>query len=78
MRPNEAKVTEELLRTLDCVDISFSIARHAGTLRKTWNARGFALSLADAMIAATAIDHQCTLMTDNQKHFPMPELKKLP
>jgi predicted nucleic acid-binding protein len=31
----------------------------------------------DALIAAVAIENGLTLATDNPKHFPMPELKRL-
>ena len=36
------------------------------------------LSLADMMVAATALEHGLALMTDNRKDFPLPELNFYP
>jgi predicted nucleic acid-binding protein len=36
------------------------------------------LTLADTIIAAIALEHGCTLMTDNLKDFPIPELSHYP
>jgi len=36
------------------------------------------LAYTDVTIAAVALTHNLVLVTDNQKHFPMPELKLLP
>ena len=35
-------------------------------------------SLADMMVAATALEHGLSLMTDNRKDFPLPELTLYP
>jgi predicted nucleic acid-binding protein len=46
----------------------------AGLLKREWAAKGVTLSVADCLIAAAAIAHGCTLITDNIKDFPMKEL----
>lgn len=74
MRPHEAARTEQLMSSLDWYDMTRSIARRAGRLRFDWGSEGVTLSLADTLIAATALEHGLTLITDNRKHFPMPEL----
>ena len=40
-------------------------------------AEGYTLSYTDVTIAAVAPTHKLVLVTDNQKHFPMPELPVL-
>ncbi|MGH9770125.1 MAG: type II toxin-antitoxin system VapC family toxin [Candidatus Acidiferrales bacterium] len=74
MRPHEAARTEQLLSSLVWYEITRAVARRAGRLRFDWARQGATLSLADTLIAATALEHGLTLITDNRKHFPMPEL----
>lgn len=74
MRPEESSYTDELLSTLIWVEISAPIARRAGTLRYDWARKGVTLTLTDTMIAATALQYNLTLITDNRRDFPMPEL----
>jgi predicted nucleic acid-binding protein len=40
-------------------------------------AEGYTLSYTDVTIAAVALTHKLVLVTDDQKHFPMPELPVL-
>lgn len=44
-------------------------------LRNEAARRGTTLALADVIVAATALEYGLTLMTDNRKDFPIPELK---
>jgi predicted nucleic acid-binding protein len=76
MRPDEAQRTEALLSVLDCYDLTGTSARHAGALKQQWAQKGRTLALADMIVAAIALQHGCTLMTDNRKDFPMEELNK--
>jgi predicted nucleic acid-binding protein len=76
MRPDEAQRTEVLLSVLDCYDLTGTSARHAGALKQQWAQKGRTLALADMIVAAIALQHGCTLMTDNRKDFPMEELNK--
>lgn len=75
MRPGEEEPTEALLAGLECFDLTSSSARLAGKLKNQWSKRGRTLALADALIAAIAIEQRCALLTDNRKDFPMPELQ---
>jgi predicted nucleic acid-binding protein len=74
MQPGEEASTEAFLSSLECYPINGAIARRAGALKSVWARKGRTLSLADMMIAATALEHSLTLMTDNRKDFPLPEL----
>lgn len=78
VRKGEELATESFLRAFGCYDINFRIGKKSGELRNEWARKGRTLALADAIIAASAIEHHCILMTDNQKDFPMPELKFYP
>lgn len=74
MRPTEARQTELLLRQLDYVPISWEAAKLAGTLKRDWARKGMTLTLTDTTIAAVCLTHAMTLVTDNRRHFPMPDL----
>jgi predicted nucleic acid-binding protein len=76
MRPDEAQRTEALLGALDCYDLTGNSGRRAGALKQQWAKKGRTLTLADTIVAAVALEHGCTLMTDNRKDFPMEELDK--
>jgi predicted nucleic acid-binding protein len=43
-------------------------------MKLRWSRRGRALSITDTMIAATALEHESLLMTQNRKHFPEEEI----
>jgi len=75
MRPDEEADTEALLRYLEVFPLTAEIARHAGLLRYRRARQGRTLSLSDMIVAATALEFDLTLMTDNRKYFPIPELK---
>ena len=74
MRPHEEQATDQFLSALIWYDITRGVARHAGRLRFEWAQRGVTLALADSLIAAKALEYGLILITNNQKHFPMPEL----
>lgn len=78
MRPEEEPATRRLLDLLECYDISRSSGELAGRLKRDWSRKGRTLTLADTMIAAVALENGCTLLTDNRKDFPMPELRLYP
>jgi tRNA(fMet)-specific endonuclease VapC len=75
MRQHEATRTAELLEQLDVYPVTLEIAKHAGTVKNEWRIKGYTLTLADTLIAATAIRHRMVLVTDNRKDFPMAELE---
>jgi predicted nucleic acid-binding protein len=74
MREQELDATFELLDSLETMDVTRWIADQAGELIRSWKSRGVTLGDADAIIAATALQHGLTLVTTNPRHFPMPEL----
>jgi predicted nucleic acid-binding protein len=75
MRPEEEEQTKAFLNSLECYEITASVAEIAGKLKRQWAKRGHTLTLADTIIAAVALRHGCPLATDNRKDFPMPELQ---
>lgn len=75
MREGEEAVTEELLSSLDCFPVTEEIARRAGQIRATQRRIGRTFALDDMMIAATAIQFGCRLITDNRKDFEVPGLE---
>jgi predicted nucleic acid-binding protein len=77
MRPEEERQTKYFLLSLNCHSISADVGERAGKLKNHWARKGRTLTLADAMVAAIALEQRCPLATDNLKDFPMPELKLL-
>jgi predicted nucleic acid-binding protein len=78
MRPKEEDKTEQLLQSLEYYEIKWEVARLAGLLKRDYAKKGSTLSLTDTTIAAVALEYNLTLITDNVKHYPMPELKLYP
>jgi predicted nucleic acid-binding protein len=64
--------------SLDFIPVTAEAAMQAGLLRRDWRQKGHTLSYSDVTIAAVAIHRRLPLLTDNRKHFPMPELELLP
>src|SRR5260370_42686580 len=77
MRPGEEAKTEMFLRSLEFFPVTWEVAQLAGDLFRRWRQKGQTLSYADVTIAAVALTHKLVLVTDNRKHFPMPELQIL-
>jgi predicted nucleic acid-binding protein len=78
IRPGEQEKTQAFLDSLEFVPVTAEIAQQAGLLRRDWREKGQTLSYTDVTIAAVALNHGLPLLTDNRKHFPMPELQLLP
>jgi predicted nucleic acid-binding protein len=57
------------------VPVSIAIAQRCGRLVGSERRKGFQADLADAYIAATALEHGLTLATLNRKHFERFQLK---
>ena len=75
MRAQEEKATRAFMGSLVFLPVTSEIAEHAGHLKARYARRGKALSVQDATIAAVSIAYGCTLVTENVKDLPMPELK---
>ena len=78
IRPGEEAKTAQFLRSLEFYPVTWEAAQLAGEGFRQWRQKGQTIGLADVTIAAVALTHKLVLMTDNQKHFPMPELQLLP
>jgi len=57
------------------VDVSRSIAEHAGRYRNSITSQ--TLELDDCLIAATAYVYRADLATGNIKHYPMDDISKI-
>jgi predicted nucleic acid-binding protein len=75
MRSGEEPRATAFLDSLRCFPITKPIARLAGTLKMQWAAKGHTLSIDDMFVAATALEHDLPLVTDNRKHFPVHGLR---
>lgn len=54
-----------------------AIAKEAGRYRYEFARVGTTLSATDSLIAAVTIANDATLITNNLRHFPMPEIRLL-
>ncbi|MBV6402785.1 MAG: Ribonuclease VapC10 [Anaerolineales bacterium] len=71
MRIYERESTFNLLDSLDSIEMTNEIADMAGEIYYSGRARGVTFGEADAIIAATAMQHGLALVTTNAKHFSM-------
>jgi len=78
MHPHEEERTMELLDSLENIPVDEVIADRAGRLIYQYARRDIQLSSPNALIAATAFQHELTLAQTNPKHFPMPGLPVYP
>ena len=69
MRPTEERVTMELLSALSNLPVTLAVADRAGRLIFTAARRGVQTSFPDALIAATALEHDLVVVTTNVRHF---------
>jgi predicted nucleic acid-binding protein len=75
MRPSEAELTEALLRSLEFLPSTYAAGKLAGEMLAEAREARRSVTLADCSIAATAITHNCTLITENARDFHLPKLK---
>lgn len=74
MREKERAATEEMLDSLEYYEVTKEIARRAGQYKRVYREKGVTLPLPDVIIAAVAISNDLILVTDNTRHYPLPEL----
>jgi predicted nucleic acid-binding protein len=77
MRQEERK-TEALSQGLDYYKINWEVVKRAGLLKRDYSKKGQTLLLTDTTITTVALEYNLTLITDNVKHYPMPQLKLYP
>ena len=78
MRPAEEPRTQEFLQTLRYYPITWTVARLAGLVKRDYSKKGITLATTDVTVAAVALYHRLSLITDNLKHYPMKELSLYP
>ena len=69
MAPDEKYATQKLLSRFLTYDLDADIADRAGDLLREARNHGEVMGVPDAIIAATAIVHNLTLVTFNRAHF---------
>ena len=74
IRSGEEERVMRFLRAFDTFDITVDISVLAGAYMRQFRSRNH-LSLADALLAATANVHQVEFCTLNTKHFPMQDIQ---
>ena len=67
---SEKKILEKVLGSIKVIHIDNDIAKMGGLYKRDFR-KSHNVSLADAIIAATAEIHKLSLKTFNIKHFPM-------
>ncbi len=75
MKLREETTTRNLMGSLAFLPDSRAVAERTGLLRLKYCREGIILSFADTFLTATALEYDCTLITENRKDFPMPELR---
>lgn len=69
MHEEERQVTQKLLSRFLTYNLDAAVADRSGELVRHMRSREYMLSIPDAIIAATAVQHHLTLITLNQKDF---------
>jgi predicted nucleic acid-binding protein len=75
IKAGEEEATNTFLDGLMSVAVDVPIARRAGTMLGELRTKGTTIGIADAIIAATALQLNAPLLTNNVEHYPFPELK---
>lgn len=70
----EEEKTNLLLESLTSYSIDRTIANLAGKFLREYRQKGVTLDFVDAIIAATVISYNLTLITYNVKHYPMSKI----
>ncbi|MDW8322551.1 MAG: type II toxin-antitoxin system VapC family toxin [Burkholderiales bacterium] len=73
----ERQALDDMLATFYILPLEVDTARLGGLLRRDYG-KGHGVGLNDALIAASALKHELTLVTLNLRHYPMlPEHRRL-
>ena len=74
-RAGELQTITQFFALLTCVVIDQEIGGLAGEYLRQYS-KSHNLKIADALIAASAVQNQAALWTRNAKHYPMPDLSR--
>ena len=77
LRHEERARADRLIGNLDFYDVTREAAKQAGQYRYDFACRGITLSIADTLVAATAVTQSATLVTANTKDFPIEGIELL-
>lgn len=72
--PREEELLKKLFASLECAVIDETIGRMAGEYLRQFH-RSAGVEVADALIAASAVQHGARLWTRNRKYFPMGDVE---
>ena len=75
MKAGEEGATNAFLDGLISVVVDIPLARRAGMMLRELRSKGLTISIADAIIAATALQFGAPLLTNNVEHYPFSNLK---
>jgi len=75
--PEDVERIDFLLGAFEYWPIDLAVARRAGEYRHKYAREGRKLPVADVILGAHAVSKDATLITNNERDFPMPELKIL-
>lgn len=75
MKASEERATNAFLDGLISVAVDVPIARRAGRMFGELRSKGVTVGIADAIIAATALQFNTPLLTNNVEHYPFTDLK---
>jgi len=75
MKINEEAVTNSFLDDMISIAVDVQIARQAGVMMRNLRSKGKTMSIGDAIIAATALDINVPLLTNNTQHYIYQGLK---
>ena len=75
IKAGEESATNAFLDGLISVVVDVPIARRAGIMLGDLRSKGTTIGIADAIIAATALQLGAPLLTNNVEHYPFPNLK---
>ncbi len=77
MKLGEEEATNDFLDGLISVPVDVPIARCAGRMLGELRSRGVSIGIADAIIAATALELAVPLLTNNVSHYPFTGLNTI-
>jgi predicted nucleic acid-binding protein len=75
MKAGEEGATNAFLDGITTIAVDIPIARQAGKMLGELRLKGVTVGIADAIIAATALQLDAPLLTNNVQHYPFTDLK---